>query len=79
MRVTDKVRVLGRGTVLCCEGEMPVMHIDDEVVTDDQTFRIRGIEMMEHDKKHCGLVLSPNDMVDAAFSTGDEITVINKQ
>lgn len=79
MKIIDKVRVLGRGWILVCDEAAPhVLHIDDEIVKNGTTFRIRGIEMMSHSVK-LGLILSPNDSVDDTFSVGDVIEeVINK-
>lgn len=77
MKVTNIVRVTGRGYIVCCDDKTGVvMHIGDEVEIGPCGFTITGIEMMSH-QKSCGLILSPNHLVKEMVHIGDEVFVLN--
>ena len=77
MKIIDKVKVLGRGMILVIDELNISCNIDDEIIINDITFKIIGIERITYQKK-VGLLLSPNDLVNDNFNVNDQIIIYQK-
>ena len=73
--VLDRVRIVGKGTVLVIGWRPKGLDIGSEVSKGDFKFKVTGIGWMSNRPQH-ELILSPNDLVDEVIKTNDVITIL---